>query len=83
MHAFFMVCAFVCIAAHAWLKLTFIALPSRLKIFELIGLLSCCLFLVLTVVGSIGGVLTPEAIFLGTTMVLNRPVDRRDRKDMQ
>jgi NRAMP (natural resistance-associated macrophage protein)-like metal ion transporter len=38
---------------------------------------------VLTVVGSVGGVLTPSALFLGSALVLNRPVNRSSSRDVR
>lgn len=38
---------------------------------------------VLTIVGSIGGVLTPSALYLGSTMVLTRSVNRASKRDVK
>lgn len=38
---------------------------------------------ILTVGGAVGGVLTPEAIFLGTSLVLNRAINREDPVDIR
>ena len=37
----------------------------------------------LTVAGSVGGVLMPCALFLGSAMVLTRPIDRGCKRDMR
>ena len=38
---------------------------------------------VLQLVGSIGGIVTPNALFLGSALVLNRPVDHRSPQSVQ
>ena len=38
---------------------------------------------VLTVLGSVGGVLTPSALFLGSALVLKRPVSRSSPRDVR